>query len=68
MTPDEAQLSALFRQLHPALCRFLAVLLGDHARAKDVAQEAFVRLHRSGARWLPPDVDDWGSSRSPAVR
>lgn len=55
MTPDEAQLSALFRQLYPALCRFLAVLLGDGAQAKDVAQEAFVRMHRFGARRLPPD-------------
>ena len=55
MSPDEAQLSALFRQLYPALCRFLAVLLGDSALAKDVAQEAFVRMHRFGARRLPPD-------------
>jgi RNA polymerase sigma-70 factor (ECF subfamily) len=56
MTPDEAQLSALFRQLYPQLCRFLSVLLGDRALAKDVAQEAFVRLHRFGARRMPPDA------------
>lgn len=56
MTPEEAQLSALFRQLYPQLCRFLAVLLGDRALAQDVAQEAFTRLHRHGVKRLPPEA------------
>jgi len=56
MTPDEAQLSALFRQLYPQLCRFLTVLLADAAMAKDVAQEAFVRLYGAGPRRLSPDA------------
>jgi RNA polymerase sigma-70 factor (ECF subfamily) len=56
MTPDDAQLSASFRQLYAPLCRFLAVLLGDRALAKDVAQEAFVQLHQFGAGRLSPEA------------
>ncbi len=56
MTPDDAQLSASFRQLYLPLCRFLSVLLGDRALAKDVAQEAFVRLHQFGAGRLSPEA------------
>jgi RNA polymerase sigma-70 factor (ECF subfamily) len=51
----ERAFCALFNQLHPGLCRFLAGLLGEHGAAQDLAQESFLRLHRHGVDRLPGD-------------
>ena len=55
MSPAQEEFSAVFRQLHRGLCRFLECLLGDASGAQDVAQETFLRLHRHGVDRLPPD-------------
>ena len=43
---DEAALAALYAAHAPAILRFLADLLGDHAAAADATQETFVRAFR----------------------
>ena len=56
MANDE-EFAILFHELYPGLCRFLECLLGGHGRAaaQDLAQEAFLRLHRTGLQSLPGD-------------
>lgn len=48
---------ALFEGQHPRLVRLLDRLTGDRDRAADLAQEAFVRLHRRGV--LPDAPEAW---------
>ncbi len=46
LTGDEAAIAALYAAHAPAVLRFLADLLGDHAAAADATQETFVRAFR----------------------
>lgn len=45
-TPDAADIERLFREHNSALLRFVAAKLGSEQEAKEVAQEAYVRLLR----------------------
>jgi RNA polymerase sigma-70 factor (sigma-E family) len=47
---DDA-VTALFAAHYPGLVRFAVLLVGDSAAAEDLAQDAFVRLHRRW-RWI----------------
>ncbi|MGH7586712.1 MAG: RNA polymerase sigma factor [Gemmatimonadales bacterium] len=51
------QLESLFGAQFPRLFRFLDRLSGDPDLAADLAQEAFVRLHRRGA--MPDAPEAW---------
>jgi RNA polymerase sigma-70 factor (ECF subfamily) len=51
------QLASLFGAQFPRLFRFLDRLSGDPDLAADLAQEAFVRLHRRGA--MPEAPEAW---------
>lgn len=42
--PDLGQLEALYRRHHAASVRLAHLLVGDRARAEELAQDAFVRL------------------------
>jgi RNA polymerase sigma factor (sigma-70 family) len=56
MTSAPADIDRLFRQHNDALLRFVAAKLGSEQEAKDVAQEAYVRLlglqHREAISYL----------------
>ena len=47
----EAVFDELFRAHYQAVFRLLYRLTGDRQEAEDLAQEAFVRLHRTRAMW-----------------
>ena len=49
----EIDLEVLYRAHATALLRLAMVLTGDRPLAEELVQEAFVRLHRSGASPLP---------------
>jgi RNA polymerase sigma factor (sigma-70 family) len=55
MAAGEGEVSAVFQELYPRLCRFLTCLLGDRHGAQDIAQETFLRLHRFGIGRLSGD-------------
>ncbi len=56
-TPFHDAFVALYEGQFPGLLRFLARLTGDGERASDLAQEAFVRLHRRSA--MPDSPGAW---------
>ena len=45
---DTAALETLIRSYYPVLCRFAEKFLPDASLAKDVAQESFIKLWKSG--------------------
>jgi RNA polymerase sigma-70 factor (ECF subfamily) len=49
-TADLEAFSWFFTSEYPQVVRLLTVVVNDHAAAADLAQEAFVRLHRSWAK------------------
>lgn len=51
--PAGIDLDGLFRAHATPLLRLAVVLTGDQRLAEDLVQDAFVRLHRSGARPAP---------------
>ena len=53
-TSDDGGLADLFAAHYPAVVRHLAYLLDDRAAAEDIAQEVFLRWHRSGPRGGDP--------------
>jgi RNA polymerase sigma-70 factor (ECF subfamily) len=55
MWRDQQEFVAVFNEVFPKLCRFLEILLGDRGAAQDVAQEAFLRLHRAGVDCIAAD-------------
>jgi RNA polymerase sigma-70 factor (ECF subfamily) len=52
---DAAAFALLVERHKDPLVGYLARLVRDHARAEDVAQEAFVRLYRAAARYREQD-------------
>lgn len=52
---DAGAWQALVRRHLPAVTRCAAYMLGDAAEAEDVAQDAFVRLHRKLPSWQGGD-------------
>lgn len=55
--PFDVAFRRLFDEQFPSLFRYLDRLSGDSDLAADIAQEAFVRLHRRGE--IPADVRAW---------
>jgi len=53
---DEA-FTAVFDEVHPALCRYLEGLLGRTGAAQEVAQEALLRLYRLGGGRVPQGAE-----------
>ena len=53
--PDADAFAELVGRLSSRLVRFLDRFLGDHARARDLTQEAFLRLHQR-LLTLPPEL------------
>jgi len=49
MASGDDEFEQLFDAVYPQLCRFLDHLLGGRGADEDIAQEAFLRLHRLGA-------------------
>lgn len=49
----------LFDQVYPSLLRYCHRLAGDRDVAEDMAQEAFVRLHRNGVTGPMPALRVW---------
>jgi RNA polymerase sigma factor (sigma-70 family) len=47
MPRDNEEFAMIFNEVYPNLCRFLECLLGGEAAAQDIAQESFLRLHRT---------------------
>lgn len=56
---DESAFEALFRTFHQGLVQFAVGLTGDDASARDVVQEAFIRIWRQRER-----LDPAGSPRA----
>ncbi len=50
---DRQAFEELFRRHASAMVRFAARYVGDEARAEELAQEIFLRLHRSLPRYAP---------------
>lgn len=50
---DESAFEALFRTFHPGLVRFAVGLTGEEATARDLVQEAFIRIWRQRERLDP---------------
>lgn len=50
---DESAFEALFRTFHPGLVQFAIALTGEEASARDVVQEAFIRIWRQRERLDP---------------
>jgi RNA polymerase sigma-70 factor (ECF subfamily) len=48
MPRDDEEFTVIFNEVYPNLCRFLECLLGGEGAAQDIAQESFLRLHRTG--------------------
>jgi RNA polymerase sigma-70 factor, ECF subfamily len=55
MTWDNQEFAAVFNDLYPGLCRFLACLMVGSGSAQDIAQETFVRLFRKGSGTMPAE-------------
>ena len=55
MTWTETEFERLFDRLYPSVIRFLRGLSGDSDLAHDLAQEAFLRLHKAGGEVLSVD-------------
>jgi RNA polymerase sigma-70 factor (ECF subfamily) len=57
MASRDEEFAGFFDEFYPSLCRFLACLLGGHgvgaSSAQDIAQDAFLRLHREGFEKFP---------------
>lgn len=57
MASRDEEFARFFDEFYPSLCRFLACLLGGHGAgataAQDIAQDAFLRLHREGFDKFP---------------
>jgi RNA polymerase sigma-70 factor (ECF subfamily) len=57
MASRDEEFARFFDEFYPSLCRFLACLLGghgaSHTSAQDIAQDAFLRLHREGFDKFP---------------
>ncbi len=47
---SQMEFQKIYRSMHPKLVRQAAFLLGDAAAAEDVAQEAFIKLHKFGLK------------------
>jgi RNA polymerase sigma-70 factor (ECF subfamily) len=50
---DRGAFDALFRRYTPPLVRFLARMVADPARAEELAQDVFVRIHQARERYEP---------------
>jgi RNA polymerase sigma factor (sigma-70 family) len=55
--PFEEEFERLFRELHPRVFGYVNRLCREADLAADIAQEAFVRLHRRGS--VPESVMPW---------
>jgi RNA polymerase sigma factor (sigma-70 family) len=57
MASRDEEFTRFFDEFYPSLCRFLACLLGGRgasaATAQDIAQDAFLQLHRAGFENFP---------------
>ncbi len=57
MASRDEEFARFFDEFYPSLCRFLACLLSGQgagaASAQDIAQDAFLRLHREGFEKFP---------------
>ncbi|MDT7605455.1 MAG: hypothetical protein QOF61_3452 [Acidobacteriota bacterium] len=57
MASRDEEFARFFDEFYPSLCRFLACLLGGRgasaASAPDIAQDAFLQLHRAGFENFP---------------
>lgn len=50
---DRAAFETLFRRYTPPLIHFLARMVGDRARAEELTQDVFVRIHQARERYEP---------------
>lgn len=57
--PVDVEFEQLFHQVYPSLLRYCHRLAGDPDVAEDMAQEAFVRLHRNGVTGPVPALRVW---------
>src|ERR1044072_9752201 len=56
MASQDEEVTMLFQDFCPSLCRFLECLLGGRAPlAQDLAQESFLQLHRTAWGTMPVD-------------
>jgi RNA polymerase sigma-70 factor (ECF subfamily) len=55
MASRDEEFARFFDEFYPSLCRFLACLLGGAgaSSAQDIAQDAFLQLHRAGFETFP---------------
>jgi RNA polymerase sigma-70 factor (ECF subfamily) len=57
MASRDEEFARFFDEFYPSLCRFLACLLGGQgagaSSAQDIAQDAFLQLHRAGFETFP---------------
>src|SRR4026209_2409082 len=54
MASEDDELTMLFQDFYPSLCRFLECLLGGRAPlAQDLAQESFLQFHRTAWGTMP---------------
>lgn len=54
MASEDEEFTMLFQDFYPSLCRFLECLLGGRAAlAQDLAQESFLKLHKTAWGTLP---------------
>jgi RNA polymerase sigma-70 factor (ECF subfamily) len=50
---DRAAFETLFRRYTPPLLNFLARMVRDRARAEELAQDVFIRIHNAAERYEP---------------
>ena len=54
MASQDEEFASVFHEYYPSLCRFARCMLGGQgAAAQDIAQEAFMQLHRTGLTTIP---------------
>jgi len=50
---EHEQITTIFNETYPNLCRFLESLLGRDKQAQDIAQESFLRLYQTEFGQIP---------------